>query len=292
MKACPLGELDESPLSAAILKADLMKPGFNGDVRYINRLTGLEDMDAVNGDDVDVAPGVDVKVYAPGFRNGFDLLFTQDGRLFATDNGPNKNFGVASLGPDINGVEGIIHPDEVNYIKEGFYYGHPNRNRGRTDSRQNIYYDHKAATIPGVFEQCITALKSSSNGIDEYRSAPFKGAMRGQLIVQKFKQQTFNIKLKEDGVSIDKVFDDVIPPLNSLDVVVGPGGSLVGTAYGERALYYTLPTVPNEGTVIYDIYPFRVRKDRGGTFTISGHGFSKIASFELFIGTRESQGEQ
>ena len=71
-----LGTLPESPLSAAILRARITKPGFNGSINYIETATGLQNNDQVYGDRVDVAPGVDMSVFAPGFRNCFDIVWT------------------------------------------------------------------------------------------------------------------------------------------------------------------------------------------------------------------------
>ena len=43
--------------------------------------------------DGDGAPDPIVKVYSPGLRNAYDVLITQDGRLYTWDNGPNNNWG-------------------------------------------------------------------------------------------------------------------------------------------------------------------------------------------------------
>lgn len=282
---CFIGELPESPLSGAILKAEVLKPGFNGEVRYVDRSTGEESIDQTFGDDAEVVPGVDISVFAPGFRNAYDLVFMQDGRLFAVDNGPNKAYGAASTGANTTGP-GPIHKDEIMYVQEGNYYGHPNRNRGLTDPRQNVYYDDKTPTIPGVFEQCIIPVKSSSNGMDEYRSSPFNGALRGQLIVQLFKSSTFNVKLNPDGVTVDKVFSTMLPAMGALDVTVAPGGALLAAAYIGFEIKVAVPIVDQSTSraQIYDIYPYRAAKGRDAPFIISGHGFSKLGKITVFIG--------
>lgn len=52
--------------------------------------------------------GSDLRVYARGMRNPYDLVFTSTGLLIASDNGPDGNF-----------------PDELNLIQEEGNYGYP-----------------------------------------------------------------------------------------------------------------------------------------------------------------------
>jgi glucose/arabinose dehydrogenase len=57
--------------------------------------------------------GSDLRVYARGLGNSFDVAFNQAGDLFAGDNSPG------------GGVGGEEYPDEFNYIVEGGHYGFP-----------------------------------------------------------------------------------------------------------------------------------------------------------------------
>src|SRR5690606_2020653 len=79
---CALGAVPESPLSAAILKAQLSKSGFNGKITYQMTSTGNQSIDQVQGGAVDVAPGADISVVASGVRNSFDLTLTTGNRVF------------------------------------------------------------------------------------------------------------------------------------------------------------------------------------------------------------------
>lgn len=63
-------------LSAATLVAPIKKAGFNGNVQYNS-----------NGY---LQPGIDVRVFASGLRNPFDIVFHSNGHLYGTDNGPSK----------------------------------------------------------------------------------------------------------------------------------------------------------------------------------------------------------
>ena len=81
----------------------------------------------------------DVTLYATGTRNPFDIYVSPQQLVFATDNGPNGGFGGAIEGYDDEnqlpklmagstkeGRSEVRLPDEINLIKEGMWYGHPN----------------------------------------------------------------------------------------------------------------------------------------------------------------------
>ncbi len=48
-------------------------------------------------------PGGPVQIFSPGYRNAYDVLVTTDGRIFASDNGPNANWGGTAVIYDSNG---------------------------------------------------------------------------------------------------------------------------------------------------------------------------------------------
>src|SRR6202040_1745167 len=114
----PMGTLPNSPLDAAILKALITKPNFNGTITYVETATGKPNNDQVYGDRVDVAPGVDVSVYAAGMRNPFGIVWTTRGKPYGTDNGMNANFGAVSTGANTQAVESN-QQDKINYIVQG-----------------------------------------------------------------------------------------------------------------------------------------------------------------------------
>ncbi len=288
--ADPIGDLPESPFSAAILKADL-KPGFQGVIDYQEIATGEINNDQVFGDIVEVKQPVDVSVFASGIRNGLDLVYTTQGNIYATDNGPNGAFGVESTGPDTQ-ADGVTAPDELNLIVEGEYYGSPNRNRGLTDTRQNVYYGGVGeASIPGVYTAPLTHLDSSTNGIVEYRATTFNSGMRGNLLAQKWNDQLYNISLSPDGTAVEEL-EEFTNLSSSLDVTQGPGGTILGIDFGND--YLTVST-PIDGADIgevlaYDIFPWRAPAIGGNPFTIGGANFSgNINDTTVTIGGQEAQ---
>lgn len=98
-----------------------------------------------------VVPGGPVQIFSPGYRNAYDLVVTQSGSLYVTDNGANQDWGgfpvnegggtvtndydplepgssSASGGEAINNEDHLqlVTTDLQNYIPGSFYGGHPN----------------------------------------------------------------------------------------------------------------------------------------------------------------------
>jgi N-acetylneuraminic acid mutarotase len=279
------GNLPESPLSAAVLKARLSKPGFNGAITYVETQTGLPNDDQRSGESVDVAPGVDVEVHAAGLRNAYGLVFTTRGRLYATDNGPNIGFGPASTGPQTQSSD-PFDDDELNLVEWGNYYGSPNRSRGRYDPRQNVYYAgfRGPPSIPDTLFQMISWLPPSTDGVDEYRAATFQGQMLGNLVVQEYQSRLRRVSLKPDGRG---VFGQVViePNTFGLGCVTGPGGAIVSLDYqnSEVEIFEPDDLTPLE-LVVHDIFPWRAPAAGGTPFVISGRGFGTLATTSVTIG--------
>lgn len=282
---CDIGGLNESPLTGAILKAQLSKPGFNGAIGYVETATGAVNMDQTFGAEVDVAAGVDVEVFAAGFRNTFDLTLTPEGLIYCTDNGPNLGFGPASTGPNTQTPGDVETADSLNLVEYGNYYGHPNRNRGRYDVRQNVWYDLLAPGEPGVFTQMLAEFPSSTDGICAYAANTFGGAMRGDLILQQWNTSTYRATLDSTGAVV--LSQEPLPvELNSLDIVQGPGGAILGVSYAGGKVVVAKPVEPPPaaGIKVYDILPWRASAAGGKLFVIGGAGFGAIADTSVTIG--------
>jgi N-acetylneuraminic acid mutarotase/glucose/arabinose dehydrogenase len=278
-----LGDLPESPLSGAILKAELSRPDFNGDLHYVETETGIENDDQVFGETVDLAPGTHVTVYAPGIRNPYDLLYTTWRMLYATDNGPNSSFGRASTGPDSDAPDPFTSNDEICLIEYKNYYGHPNRCRGRTDFRQYIYRGETDASIAGEFVQMIGSSPSSTDGIAEYRAACFDGQMRGDLIVQKYGGTWRRVKLSADHRRVASIVE--MPLVGALDIQTGPGGALLALDYNGSSVKVLIPgDASPPGLTVYDITPWRAPVTGGQTFVIGGRGFGTLDNTTVKIG--------
>lgn len=279
------GDLPESPLSAAVLKARLSEPGFNGAIAYVETVGGAPNDDQRFGEIVDVAPGIDVEVQASGLRNSFGLVYTTRGKLYCTDNGPNIGFGMASLGPTTQGPD-PYDDDELNLVEWGNYHGSPNRSRGRTDSRQNVYRAglQGPPSIPDTLFQMISWLPPSSDGIDEYRADTFQGQMRGSLIVQEYLNKLRRVYLKTDGRGA--LGQAVIEPNTlGLGCVVGPGGALVSLDFqGDEIEVLEADDLTALEMVVHDIFPWRAPASGGTPFVISGRGLGTFGTTAVTIG--------
>jgi len=282
--ACNIGGIDESPLTAAVLSADVYRADFNGAVNYVNLSDCLINNDQVFGDSVRVAQGVDIDIFASGLRNHLDMVYTTDARLYATDNGPNIGFGDLSTGPNSQIPIPANEDDELNYIEVGRYYGSPNRNRGVNDQRQNIYRHPSVASVPGDFEAPIALFAPSTNGIIEYRSDAFNGGMRGELIAQKWNGKTFRVGLAADGASATSNVT-LFSNFSVLNLVEAPGGVILGIDYTSNKVMKAIPNdVAASGLTVYDIFPWRALASGGQEFIISGANFGALGNTSVTIG--------
>jgi len=280
---CNIGDVPESPLSAAILKAEVWRPDFDGAVTYIDPATGNLNMDQVFGNVVDQLGGRDVSVWAHGIRNSLSLVYTTDNRVYATDNGPNPTFGPGSLSATTDTGTDASDGDELLLVEEDRYYGSPNRNRGRCDDRQNVYHNLDAASIDGAFEQALLELQPSTNGIVEYRANAFNGAMRGSLIVQKWNGYTTRVDLAPDGRSVTNS-EQLNVVMDSLNLVTGPGGAILGGNYNDNKISVATPQNGTAGFNVFDIHPWRAPASGGHEFVIGGTGFGTLGNTSVEIG--------
>jgi len=155
----------EYALSAAVLSVDLnvinsLPVQNDNGTQYVYDIPTLDDPTRPNvgGQDVNdpfggndglnqakIVPGGPVQVYAPGFRNIYDVLLTEAGNLYTWDNGANggwgghpanEGFGTAtnnwisgepgSNGPGPNDPK-VNNLDGLHFINGSNYYGgHPN----------------------------------------------------------------------------------------------------------------------------------------------------------------------
>ncbi|MEM7307096.1 MAG: malectin domain-containing carbohydrate-binding protein [Planctomycetota bacterium] len=175
-----------------------------------------------------LVPGDPVQIHSPGWRNPYDLVVTEDGRMYAVDNGPNSGWGGI---PDLNGgactnavVEpGATDPDGVHYISgPGYYAGHPNPTRANPGNTFNPSNPQSPVTVanpveceyrePVVEDGALAAWNSSTNGIAEYTASAFGGAMAGDLLLISLSQQLRRVKLNaagDEAVLVEDLFSSV-----------------------------------------------------------------------------------
>jgi hypothetical protein len=155
--------------------------------------------------------GGPVTVYAPGFRNPYDIVLTAAGRLFTIDNGANPDWGDAPLeagGRCTNEprLGGKRQEDTLHHIAAaGYYGGHPNPTRANP---ANVFGGQSPVTAPHPVEcefrpgrrsGALTTFPASTNGLVEYRSQAFGGAMAGDLLAASFDNRIYRLQLNADG---------------------------------------------------------------------------------------------
>ena len=172
-----LADMTETALSSAILTVDLnmidtmsVKIDTSSGLAYKYSLPTVDDPSRPNANGIDdpMAPGYDgvdihdpfggqdglnqaklvvngpVQVFSGGYRNPYDVVKTQAGRLYTWDNGPNPTWGEVpadmGLGTSTNDLNfntevPVINADRLHLIAgKGYYGGHPNPTRGNPDS--------------------------------------------------------------------------------------------------------------------------------------------------------------
>lgn len=278
-----MGDLPESPLSAAIVKAQTSRPDFDGAVQYVHAATGLPVTDQRLGEQSLLAPGSHVQVLGAGLRNPYDLVYTTRKLLYATDNGPNAGYGPASTGPATQTTTHPDEPDELLLVEAGNYYGSPNRGRGLLDPRQHVYRDHVEPSIPGVFTQTLTTLPSSTDGLCEYLADTFGGALRGDLVAQRWLGEARRIELSADGREVLAVHP-LLPATGALDIVTGPGGALVAIDYSSSEVEVLVPVEPPPAALqVLDVHPWRAPASGGHPLVIGVRGASPVPGATLVL---------
>jgi len=247
-------QLPEFALSAAILEIDLAAIG-NGP--YI--LPTLNDEDRAGVNDANDPFGGNngknqailesngpVSLFATGFRNHYDIVVAESGKVYTYDNGPNPGWGGEPQGNCTNQSDdgGALHFDNLHLVTKGSYGGHPNPTRGNKNNKfnnSNPQSPIEGAAIPSncdyknpvTEDGALAQIASSSNGLTEYTSTNFFGAMQGNLLVAAFNKSIYRIVLNGAGTAVlsqSKLFTGV--GSTPLDVTAqGANGIFPGTIW-------------------------------------------------------------
>lgn len=217
-----LGHLPEYALSAAILAVDLSRvsedtydlPTLDDETRDGEHDKG--DPFGGNGgrNQARVVPGGPVRVYAPGFRNAYDVVLTTNRRLYTSQNGGAADWGEPPAREGPNGrctneprEPGHYDPDSLHLVLPGRFAGHPNPTRG---NRANTFNSDRQSPVSRANPvECdyrrpkdrdpVVLFPTSTNGLAEYTASSFGGAMRGNLVAASFDTQVYRVVLNERG---------------------------------------------------------------------------------------------
>lgn len=222
------------------------------------------------------ADGAPLTVYASGVRNAFDLVWHSNGRLYVPTNGSASggNTPQAALplpgacarrldrplrgdyaGPLVAGLQGVDHAqsDYLYRVEHLGYYGHPNPAR----CEWVMNGGRPVAGAPAAVEQYPLGtqpdrnwrghaydfgLHRSPNGVVEYRSGAFDGALRGKLLVARYSQGDDVIVLTPGGPEGDIVHAATgVPGLtgfsNPLDLTENPDNGFLYVSEFQEGSY-------------------------------------------------------
>ena len=205
-------------------------------------------------------------MWASGLRNTFSLHLHTNGNVYATDNGPNKNFGMFST--NCNGGQKASKniPDKLFKVQPGKWHGHPNINR-------------KQCVFGGTqVEPLKSNLQSSTNGILEYRSNTFGGKIKGDLFIVKFavngEGKMSRAQLDAAGNIKPNGFTNLFLGKSGLAIVEGPRGEMVMPRVYQSSILVAKPSYPVPVvTTLISVLPNRGSAGGGTTIQISGHHF-------------------
>ena len=270
--------MTENYFSGAVLVAHIGKANFNGFIKYDKTNDGTP----ISGFGPD-----GVEVFASGLRNAFGIVMHSNGKLYATENGPNKGFGDMATG--CNPGEFIPDEetdDELNLIVKDGYYGHPNHKRAETDPRQCVWRGPNDPNT-NLYTPPLMSMESSTNSVIEYDANYFNGEMRNNLVVSKYEDELYRIILAPDGNS---VIPSSIPAIeiggnSGLAVAQAPNGNLIDVRFETNNLFVYKPIEPPATQLtVYSIFPRRGGLAGGSTITIYGKNFDG-PSVQVLIGT-------
>ncbi|GIV32716.1 MAG: hypothetical protein KatS3mg031_0251 [Chitinophagales bacterium] len=157
--------------------------------------------------------GGPVQIYSPGWRNNYDLVITQSGKMYSPDNGPNSGWG----GPPTACSNNVSEPgsgvcDVLHCVTPGYYAGHPNPTRANRSNTFNSGANAQTPVPPGMENpvECtympsnsrpgaLVSICASTNGICEYKASNFNNAMKGDLLLASFNNKIYRVKLNATG---------------------------------------------------------------------------------------------
>lgn len=156
-----------------------------------------------------------VSIYSPGYRNAYDLVLTQAGRLYTFDNGGNSGWGGAPINCSNTIVnQGQYFHDGLHYVSHrGYFGGHANPTRGSKANTFNASNPQSPIQVnanpvectfqsPGGTDSSLITIPSSTNGMDEYTASNFGGAMQGDLLAVSFNKALYRVELNAAGNNV------------------------------------------------------------------------------------------
>jgi glucose/arabinose dehydrogenase len=256
-------------------------------------------LDVHSGQQYDpMAPNPAVMIYATGIRLGYDTLWHSSGNLYTAVNGsaahantpgsnnvdrddPDKRLfridvksGEPYQGPEVPALKDIsARPDFLFKVDKGGYYGHPNPRRmefvldgGNPTAGEDLAEtpEYPVGTQPDrnwrkpalVFGKNI-----SPNGMIEYKSDAFAGALKGKLLITRYSggDDVVALTIAPDGSVTEMIvgITGLRQFLDPLDITHDPrtGAIYVSEYRGSKITLLRPSTQPSNSAVILKIDP-------------------------------------
>ncbi len=168
------------------------------------------------------ADGSDLQVYATGLRNPYDLVFTPDGNLFATDNGADY------VDPP--------PPDELNHIVEGGHYGFPSLSEGGLGSQAPL---QPLTHFPPHSAPAGIVYYISTHFPDNYHSSFFIALFGSYIGDQEIPSRIVQVQLtqSQSGYDTHRAQDFSTGYRRAVDLSVGPNGDLFVADFDTGIIY-------------------------------------------------------
>jgi mono/diheme cytochrome c family protein/glucose/arabinose dehydrogenase len=229
------------------------------------------------------APGAAVTLYATGYRNAYDLVWHSNGQLYVPVNGSNLGGNTPGTpdplpiacehrldaavngpytGPPVPAIDAVptSQHDYLMRIIEGGYYGHPNPTRcqwvlngGNPTAEQDpeqagehypvgLMPDRAWLSFAYHFGEHV-----SPNGIIEYKSDTFGGALKGRMIVTRYTigDDLVILDVNEDNLDIKQAHAGILGMTllgNPLDIAEDQtNGALYVSTYGTQSIALLRP---------------------------------------------------
>ena len=278
------GKRPEHLLTAAILRLDVSK---------ITKLP-LDAKTDEGGTYNPFAPNAPLTIYASGIRNALTLYMHSNGTMYAPSNGsaaggstPGYDGGVIKglrldtqsgpynpgVIPPLSGVQ-QTQSDHLYRIDFGGYYGHPNPlrnefvlNGGNPTGKDDVAEVH-AYPVGVAPDRNFRGFaydfdkNASPNGIIEYKSDTFGGALKGKLLVTRYSggKDIVVLSPRPDGTIAEDIkgivgFTQLISPLGLVEHL--PTGNLYVAEFGNQRISLLRPlpkgshVVPNARRMLF-----------------------------------------
>ncbi len=308
---------EEHLLSAAVLKLDRNKLG----ALPLNVKTSEG-----GGSYNPYAADVPLTIYASGVRNAFDLVWHSNGELYVPTNGSAaggntpasvagaiRTDGTPYSGPSIPALTNVqqTQKDFLFRIQNGGYYGHPNATRGEyvlnggnpTSAIDPAQIDaYPLGTLPNTNWRGYAfdfQTNKSPNGVIEYKSNTFDGALKGKLMVVRYSQNNDIITLTPGGNQNDIIsysegtaiegFNGFVDPLDLTEDT--RNGNIYLSEYGGDGRIVLLRPKVTLSTGVITVSPTKIYDNDvvGGdagqsrTITVKNRGAGPLSVSEITI---------